>query len=119
MRTTFGTKNPDYLKDDPNAELLTATNVMTLVDALEKAIEGAKGQYHRLSDMAHPASFGLHQFYADINYETGATNYSRNNRKRSDVLPLLQASLYGALWAERKLDDLSIVVEGIAKLQAA
>jgi hypothetical protein len=115
MKALFGIRNPETLRE--SRAKMEAVSVLTMIDSLDKVLDGVRGHYDRLSDIAHPNAFGHQHFYATIDHELIEVNFSRTKRTRADLLPGMVASLYGVSWARRKLDELGHMFEDIADLQ--
>lgn len=110
MRVIFGGRHPDWRFGDNQA-----INVLSALDQLEAEFPLARDLYERVSEVVHPNSQGLHQFYAITDYEFGDVIFSREKRQASAVqylLPLLSASAL----ALGKLSRMDALVTQIADL---
>ena len=67
MNRTFSTRQEDWHKEGSG---LAAVSVLTLIDKMDKTIEGARQHYDFLSEMCHPNSMGHNFMFGKLDTQT-------------------------------------------------
>lgn len=101
--------------------LFEATNVQTLVQALEKEHLGATLMYETLSEIAHPNYLGTSYAFSQIDHEANETNFGRDFKKAGEPTAIVVSFLCSILGlAVRRYDSMSEDIEvWIAELRIA
>jgi hypothetical protein len=95
-----------------------ATNVLTLVDKLERQfeIDGLRDGYDRLSERCHPNAAGHYFFFGMLDPETGTITYAETKNSDHNLNIVLGACLLLGL-ANSSLAHLDELIRTIADLQ--
>jgi len=72
QRGTFATRDPVLLEGFPDAK---ASNVLTLIDKVDKAIGPFQKHYDSLSERCHPNALGHHFMFATLDRSDGSIRY--------------------------------------------
>ncbi|CUU43047.1 hypothetical protein [Blastochloris viridis] len=98
---------------------LEAINVLKALDVMTKKIPRTRDFYERISEICHPNSQGVSQFYSTLDRERVVVTFSRTKRDRNSVFSHIMGALLCAQWAIILFDDYDKCVECIAKLQVS
>lgn len=80
MNRTFSTRLENIFKGDKRYK---AINILTLVQKLDKKLEGVFKIYENLSEIAHPNHLGHFQSFADLNTENGTVAFGKTETSQS------------------------------------
>lgn len=89
LRLLMGHRNDDAFPE--------AVNVLSMLDRASNAVPGAKANYDRLSEFAHPNWSGVMGSYIRTNKEALSADFGKNIRGRDQPLRIGVASLRAAL----------------------
>ena len=115
LHHSFATKEKRMLDEHIGFE---ATNVLTLVDKLERQfeIDGLRDGYDRLSERCHPNAAGHYFFFGMLDPETGTITYAETKNSDHNLNIVLGACLLLGL-ANSSLAHLDELIRTIADLQ--
>ncbi len=121
MQESFGIRYKPWIEEDAAREkTYNATNVLTALDQMSKSRSiGFRDLYERISEMAHPNSLGVTQFYGRIDYEKHIVHFSKTKRVEEGMFAILLAALSALQFAVLDLLQIDGMLREIADLQEA
>lgn len=130
MRAAIDSRNLVSLNDIAETEMIGArlqdwidkdgyksTNVLTVLQKMDKAMPGIWRHYEHMSEMAHPNGRGTVQFFARVDRTTAEVDFSPTMHSPVHMFDMVQGALILLDWSVCRLAEIDAMVEEVSQLQ--
>lgn len=113
---TFSTRLKDWVESEAGTK---ATNILNIIDRLDKAYPGTRRHYERLSEMCHPNYLGHWVYFASLDVDADTVHLSDNASYEPGIFNVIAGGIFIICLVETSMDRIDELFPKILQLSEA